>query len=323
MAPRILLALITAAVCFAQAPASPVAGVGNFSHVVADLERSLAFYRDVIGLEVNGAVRPFEANPAIQRLGNTGRSQSRFVTLKAPGADLGVEIIEYKDVDRKAADPGLQDPGAASLSLRVRDIDAIMARVTAAGARVVTKGGATNISGGRRMAYVKDPDGFFVELMQGAPPAQPAAAGASNILGAGFMVAVENTDNSVKFYREAMGAQAQSREFVEPLSLLMDLWGTPGGQYKRTAVTIPGTSVGISLHETSNIRRTPLRTRTQDPGTAILQLRVRDVDAATKAFQAAGAELITAGGEPVSLGNMRLSLLRGPDNLFFELLAAR
>jgi hypothetical protein len=47
------------------------------------------------------------------------------------------------------------------------------------------------------------------------------------------------------------------------------------------------------------------------------------VDAATKAFQAAGAELITAGGEPVSLGNMRLSLLRGPDNLFFELLAAR
>ena len=37
----------------AQTPAtSDVTGVGNFSHVVRDMDRAVAFYRDVLGLEV-------------------------------------------------------------------------------------------------------------------------------------------------------------------------------------------------------------------------------------------------------------------------------
>lgn len=84
---------------------SPVVGVGNFSHIVASMDRAIEFYRDVIGLEMSGQPGAFSGNPAIMSLGNTPGAQSRAATLKVPGSALGVELIEYKDIDRKPAQP--------------------------------------------------------------------------------------------------------------------------------------------------------------------------------------------------------------------------
>src|ERR1700723_2968906 len=88
-------AVILSAQTPAPAPAGDITGVGNFSHIVADLDKSLAFYRDVLGLEPAAAPRPFDANPAIMKLGNTPGAQSRFVQVRVPGSAIGVEIIEY------------------------------------------------------------------------------------------------------------------------------------------------------------------------------------------------------------------------------------
>jgi hypothetical protein len=55
--------------------ASPVVGVGNFSHIVQDLDKSLAFYRDVLGLEVANNMA-WGNMPAIMQLGNTPGAQS-------------------------------------------------------------------------------------------------------------------------------------------------------------------------------------------------------------------------------------------------------
>jgi hypothetical protein len=46
---------------------------------------------------------------------------------KVPGLAMGVELIEYKDIERKAQNPRSYDPGAANLALRVRDLDAHVA----------------------------------------------------------------------------------------------------------------------------------------------------------------------------------------------------
>ena len=48
-----------------------VAGVGNFSHIVSNLDKSIEFYRDVLGLELSAPPAPFSPNPAIMKLGNT------------------------------------------------------------------------------------------------------------------------------------------------------------------------------------------------------------------------------------------------------------
>jgi hypothetical protein len=59
-------------------PVRPVIGIGNFSHIVTSLEKSLEFYRDVIGLPVATQPQPFSGNPAIMTLGNTPGAQSRI-----------------------------------------------------------------------------------------------------------------------------------------------------------------------------------------------------------------------------------------------------
>ena len=129
----VLLAAVAAAPLSAQqprpeAPPGEVIGVGNFAHIVADLDASLVLYRDVLGLTVY-ANQPFAPNAAIAKLGATEGGQSRYVALRVPGMALGIELIEYKDIQRKAQRPHFVDGGAANLSMRVRDLDALFAKI--------------------------------------------------------------------------------------------------------------------------------------------------------------------------------------------------
>jgi glyoxylase I family protein len=294
------------------APATgPIVGVGNFSHITANLDRSLEFYRDVLGLEMNGQIRPFDPNPAIMKLGNTAGAQSRMVQLKVPGnaAALGVELIEYKDIDRKPAAPRFQDPGAANLILRVPDLDAVVARVKKAGTRILTAAGGPVSIGNARALFIQDPDGFVVELGQSA-----------NGMGTGFEVAIEDTAQTVEFYKKAFGVEPNVGASFNDNKLMAETAGTPGAQFRQSRFQIPGTSTSMTFIEFKGIDRKPLHTRTQDPGTAILQLTVKDMDSALKSLKAAGATVISTGGEAVSIGTAKIALVRDPNNLFLELI---
>jgi hypothetical protein len=100
----------------------------------------------------------------------------------------------------------------------------------------------------------------------------------------------------------------------------MNTVGTPGAQFRRLSGRIPGTTVTIAMLEFRNIDRKKLNTKTQDPGTAILQLRVTDVDAVTAAWKAAGGEVISKGGVPAQIGAIKIALLRDPNGAMVEVL---
>ncbi len=100
---------------------------------------------------------------------------------------------------------------------------------------------------------------------------------------------------------------------------MMDTAGTPGAQFRRSAATIPGTSVMMAFMEFKDINRKPLHTRIQDPGTAILQVGVRDIDATVSALKAAGVTVISKNGEPVMNGTSKFCMMRDPNNLYLEL----
>jgi catechol 2,3-dioxygenase-like lactoylglutathione lyase family enzyme len=114
----------------APQPAQPgeVIGVGNFAHIVADLDRSLGFYRDVLGLTVTNTI-PFGPNEAVAKFGHTEGGQSRVAVLRVPGLAMGVELIEYKDIERKGQNPHFVDPGAGNIALRVRNLDSLFDKV--------------------------------------------------------------------------------------------------------------------------------------------------------------------------------------------------
>jgi catechol 2,3-dioxygenase-like lactoylglutathione lyase family enzyme len=317
-----------AARALAQTPAEPgaVVGVGGFSHIVASVEKSVEFYRDVIGLEMPNPPRAFDSTQWIIDMGNTPGAQSRPAILRIPGSKLGVELIDYKDIDREAAHPRFQDPGAANLILTVRDMDALMARLKAAHAHINSKGGelepATILgaNGSRgRVVFVQDPDGFFIELSQRDPAPATTAPDSRNIIGGAFEIIVADLDQTLHLYRDVLGFQTQPPTAFDGTKLMMDTAGTPGAQFRRSAALIPGTSVMMAFMEFKDIDPKPLHTRVQDPGTAILQVGVRDIDATVKALKAAGVAVISKNGEPVINGTSKFCLVRDPNNLFLEL----
>src|SRR5689334_8243270 len=86
------VASISAQQAPAAAPAGDVVGVGNFGHIVADLDKTLGFYRDVLGLKVSGTI-PYGPNDAVAKFGHTEGGQSRVTVLQVPGLALGIELI--------------------------------------------------------------------------------------------------------------------------------------------------------------------------------------------------------------------------------------
>lgn len=320
------LALILAAAAPAgaqpqSAPAGEIVGVGNFAHIVANLDNSLAFYRDVLGLEVTVS-QPFGPNDAIAKLGATEGGQSRYVALKVPGQALGVELIEYKDIAREPQRPHFHDPGAANLAVRVRDLDALFPKIEKfRGVKVITAGGKPvkieTPNGSFHIVFVQDPDGFVVEIIEGVPA---ASAPTGDILGSGFEATIASTEQSVKFYNELLGFNLKMGTEFNASQEMASTAGAAGASFKQSSGQIPGTSVPFTLIEFKNIETKRLSGRTQDPGTTVLQLRVRDVTALTAKLKAAGVPVVTTGGVPVEVApGLKISIVRDPNNMLLEL----
>ncbi len=304
----------------AQTSAPDVVGVGNFSHIVRDMDRAVAFYRDVLGLEVT-VNAPFSPNPAIMRLGNTPGAQSRMMQLRVPGSDLGVELIEYKDIERTVQTPRFVDPGAANIGLRVRSLAPILAKLPGSGAKIITEGGTPAKLNNSQFLFLQDPDGFVVELIEGAAPADSKVPATSNVYGAAFELTVNDSEQSVKFYKDMLGIDMPLGASFNDNQMMARTAGAPGASFRQSRATIPGSSTAFTLIEFKNVPRTPLTGRVQDPGTAILQVRVRNVDALVKKMKAAGVPIVTTGGEAVEIRpGLRIVIVRDPNNLMLELM---
>ena len=281
---RLILAafFLTSAVLMGQG----VLGVGNFIHVVANLDRSIEFYHDALGLEMTGAPGPraFSANAVVSSLYDAPGAQSRVASFKIPDSPMAVEIVEFQGLNATPVRPRFFDPGAITLTLLVKDVEAVKTRLS----RIK---GLEWISAGMGQVKVSDPDGIFVTLVQprGDFPEPPKAVR----LG----VTVEDLDKTTRFYREALGFTGR------------------GG-----LLEVPGDAFPVDFTAPKYADRKPVHSEIHDPGSGVLRLRVGDFDAVVKALKAAGATVVSAGGEPVNLGRNRAVILRDRNNLFVQVL---
>ena len=167
-----ILALLLPAVAAGQTPAITKA-LSHAIHAVDDLDTTLAFYNNVFGIKGNAS--DF-ANPAVPLLTNAPGVTLRLSMLALPGG-MRFELTHFKGLERKGAQAKYTDPGAASLVFYVRDIDALVANAKKANAPIITTGGAPveipTAKGKDRSIILRDPDGYFLQLLQ-----EPPAAGA-------------------------------------------------------------------------------------------------------------------------------------------------
>jgi catechol 2,3-dioxygenase-like lactoylglutathione lyase family enzyme len=139
----------------------------QFNHVgisVTDLDRSIAFYRDMFGMEP--LAPPFDFGGAqFSEIMDIPEVEGRMCMI-AKG-NVWLELFEFTSPRGAAKDPRypVSDRGISHFGITVDDIEGTYARLKAAG--VPVHGRLQTFSGGgMRAAYCRDPDGNVFEIMQ-------------------------------------------------------------------------------------------------------------------------------------------------------------
>lgn len=309
--------------------AAAVTGACHVSPIVADLDRSLRFYRDLLGLEVSEAGRsrpiPWDTSAGLLELHGVPTARLRYAAARVPGTRCGIEPVEFAQIDRTPVRRRMQDPGAVTLILLVRDIDAAFARLAAAGATIVTTGGAPvtpSPTSKTRAVIVEDPDGHFVELAQLVPPPATDAPASSNVIGIRFRVTVSDIERTAQFYRDHLGVAATPGPFTRSPGV-MAMMGLPDTvEYRVTMTQVPGSTLILEFLDLKGIDRAVVPARIQDPGAYRLQLDVADVDATVTGLKAAGSPVVSTGGTPVRMTVQRprrLAAVQDVNGLFLIL----
>jgi catechol 2,3-dioxygenase-like lactoylglutathione lyase family enzyme len=133
-------------------------GIDHTAIVVDDTERSLAFWRDALGLRVVGGSENFGIEQ--ERLNNVFGARLRITTLRGASGP-GVELLEY--LAPAGGRPAPDDARANDLwywqtTVRVDDVEATHARVRAGRFGMVSPGAVAGA------ATVRDPDGHAAVL---------------------------------------------------------------------------------------------------------------------------------------------------------------
>ena len=143
------------------------------------MDRSLAFYRDALGLAVFFDVT-LDAVDYVRAVLGIEMTDARLVYLSIPGAEgVYVELIEYHGTDAQPVMPRAWDPGTGHLCFHVADAQRLHERALQLGYRSRSSGAVVIPIGpnaGGKAAYLLDPDGYHVELFQRPAAARPAAA---------------------------------------------------------------------------------------------------------------------------------------------------
>jgi catechol 2,3-dioxygenase-like lactoylglutathione lyase family enzyme len=143
--------------------------LNHTSFTVSDLDRSIAFYRDALGLELQRTIR--RRGPWIGRMTGLPGADLRIAALAVPGASHVLELIEY------VVPPGTRRPrlptndvGSAHLGFAVDDIEREYVRLRALGVEFVSPPVRVDEPPGEGSwgAYFRDPDGIPLELQQRA-----------------------------------------------------------------------------------------------------------------------------------------------------------
>ena len=126
----------------AQAPAGEVvSSSGVIGPIVGNYDRTLAFYKDLLGLQ-SPAPRTISAKdtpfPVLLNLQGLPEASMKWSRVTIPGTVWWSEPLEYGDVDRKPAQSRVQDPGVTTIVLYVRNVDTMLAKLQKAGTPIVT-----------------------------------------------------------------------------------------------------------------------------------------------------------------------------------------
>lgn len=141
-----------------------VRSTGHTGITVSDLDRSIRFYRDLLGCEVSTPVRA--EGPFFEAIVGVPGCQMDVAFARLPGHVI--ELLCYRYPPGRTSTLRACDPGFMHVCLKVADLERVVALVrsaqfTAVGPIQKAEGGPVD---GLKVVYVRDPDGVVLELIE-------------------------------------------------------------------------------------------------------------------------------------------------------------
>jgi catechol 2,3-dioxygenase-like lactoylglutathione lyase family enzyme len=136
---------------------------------VTNLERALAFWRDLLGFELSH--RAHQTGDLAEEITGVAGAEIQLAVLKTSTGHK-IELLEYlAPVDRRHIEPRPCDVGSVHIALTVDNLDAVLLAIGPFGWKVAGKPQtlASGPNAGRRVVYVRDADGTTIEFMQPPP----------------------------------------------------------------------------------------------------------------------------------------------------------
>jgi glyoxylase I family protein len=134
---------------------------------VSNLERSLEFWRNVLGFEFSH--RAHQTGKMAKQITGVANAEIKLAVVKAPGGHK-IELLEYLAPPDRKKHGSLQpcDVGHVHVALTVDNLDAVLQKIAASGWQ--TAGNPQKLTSGpnagKHVVYVRDPDGTTIEFMQ-------------------------------------------------------------------------------------------------------------------------------------------------------------
>jgi catechol 2,3-dioxygenase-like lactoylglutathione lyase family enzyme len=316
-----------------------VVGIGFVGRMVADLDKSVAFYK-AIGFKQDPAAnsdwRKDEVIEALYDIRNVEtRMAKMYVDNAASGQRFVVYLRELKGLKRKnMSDHTAWEPAATHFGLVVPDANKLWAELQSARllrarsweGKLIAPPGQTK----GMLAYMTDPDGLDIEIIDQRPaapaengrPARPALLPGVSHVG----LIVLDSDKARSFYEGLFGGQLQSKDAPW---LKGDFYDSAVGGHGNILrfynlsfpeASAPGSRMNLELVDFQNRKKAVESYNITDIGVGYVGFEVQGLDAFLKRAIAAGAKPVSKRGIVAMKSGTREVMVRDPDVGMFVLL---
>jgi catechol 2,3-dioxygenase-like lactoylglutathione lyase family enzyme len=141
-----------------------ITGIHHFSFTISDMDRSLAFYTDILGMRILSDVIVQESPD--HSVTGIPDARLRIVHLNAYGCV--VEFIQYLSPIGKSLDARTCDTGSAHIAFVVDNMEATCRELQGKGVQFKSEPVVTGSEPGTivKSVYFLDPDGITLELVE-------------------------------------------------------------------------------------------------------------------------------------------------------------
>jgi catechol 2,3-dioxygenase-like lactoylglutathione lyase family enzyme len=316
-----------------------VVGIEFDGRMVSDLDKSVAFYKAIGFSEVPNVDKSWRKDEVMNRIHGTKGVESRMAKLtlnsNISGKPFTLYLREFRGVKRRSVMGGKNawEPGASHIDLTIPDADLMWSQLKAAGmlwprtwdGKLIPLPGSTKGT----IAYITDPDGMDVEIVEQRPaapaadgrPARPADPPGFNHIG----LVILDPDKVRAFYGVLLGEQ---------MPTIPSQW--TGGDFMDSAVGGHGNVLRIvngtfaeaadtnsrmrfEIVEYENRKKPVTPYSITDIGVNYIGLACTDIDSLVDRLKGAGIPIVSDGIVEMK-GGYRVALVRDPDvGMFVEL----